>query len=146
MGEKKRKSLRKGRPPQHGGYSLICGRRELVHRHRRLREYLENCREGLVRDVAGSEEALSEQQRIMIDRIVSRLSICRLIEIYVEKTAVFTEDGRLVSPLADNYLAYSNSIDRALVALGLDRKKAYQVLDLGRYLEKKEREKEKTNE
>ena len=46
--------------------------------------------------------------------------------------------------LLSSPLAFSNSIDRALVALGLDRKKADEVLDLGRYLEEKAKANSKT--
>ncbi len=40
-------------------------------KHPRIRQYLIAIREGLVRDVAGDEGSLSEQQRIIIDRIRS---------------------------------------------------------------------------
>lgn len=130
---KKSKKSKRGRPPKHGGYSLIH-RDELLKQHPQLRQYLEDSRAGLIRDVAGSEDQLSEQQRVMIDRIISRLSICRLIEVYIEKYGAFRR-GRLkrfqvleLEPaLGLNYLAFSNSIDRALIALGLDRKKAEEV-------------------
>jgi len=123
------KSRRKktGRPPRHGGYSIVY-RDDVIKRHPKLRQYLQNCRDGLVRDIAGTEEGLSEQQRIMIDRIISRLSICRLIECYIEKYGAFRRDRikrdkvlELEPALGVNYLAFSNSIDRALVALGLAR-------------------------
>jgi len=131
---------RRGRPPKHGGYSIIH-RDALLEEHPHIRQYLQSCRDGLVRDVGGSEEALSEQQRIMIDRIISRLSICRLIECYVEKYGVFRRDMikrqkvlELEPALGQNYLAFSNSIDRALIALGLTKKQSDGALDLGKYI------------
>lgn len=143
------KKARLGRPPIHGGYSLIA-RDELLKQHPQLRRYLEECRVGLVKDVAGSEDQLSEQQRIMIDRIISQLSICRLIEVYIEKYGAFRRDQlkrfqvlELEPALSQNYLAFSNSIDRALIALGLERKKAEEVLAPYEIVEK---EKEKGNE
>ena len=136
----KRKS-RCGRPFKHGGYSLIL-KDEIIKEHPRLKAYLEDCRDGLVRDVAGTEEGLSEGQRIMIDRIISRLSICRLIEIYVEKYGAFRRDQlkrhqilELEPALGVNYLAFSNSIDRALVNLGLNKRQASEALDLGSYIQ-----------
>jgi hypothetical protein len=133
---------RGGRPYKHGGYSLIL-KDEIVKEHPRLKAYLEDARSGLVRDVAGSEDALSEQQRIMIDRIVSRLSICRLIEIYVEKFGILRRDRlehdkvlELEPALGLNYLAFSNSIDRALVALGLERKRAEPEMTFAEILSK----------
>jgi hypothetical protein len=137
MGESNQKLMKKarrGRPPLHGGYSLIH-RDELIKQYPRLRRYLEDCRAGLVKDVAGSEDELSESQRIMIDRIISRLSICRLIEIYIEKYGAFRRDQlrdskvlELEPALGQNYLAFSNSIDRALIALGLNKKQSSEVL------------------
>jgi hypothetical protein len=141
--QKVKPKARLGRPPKHGGYSLIH-KDELLKQHPQLRRYLEDCRSGLVKDVAGSEDQLSEQQRIIIDRIISRLSICRLIEVYIEKYGAFRRDQlkrfqvlELEPALGQNYLAFSNSIDRALIALGLDKKKADVALDLGRYVEAK---------
>jgi hypothetical protein len=134
---------RRGRPVKHGGYSLIA-RDELLKQHPQLRRYLEDSRAGLIRDVAGSEDQLSEPQRIMIDRIISRLSICRLIEVYIEKYGAFRRDQlkrfqvlELEPALGLNYLAFSNSIDRALIALGLNKKEAEKVIDLHEYIAKK---------
>jgi len=134
---------RRGRPPLHGGFSLIA-RDELLKDQPRVREYLLDCRKGLVECVAGSEDRLTEQQRILIDRIISKLSICRLIEVYIEKYGIFRRDVlkknqvlELEPALGKSYLAYSNAIDRALIALGLDRKKADEALDLKAYVAEK---------
>lgn len=141
--DKKTKIRKKGRPLKHGGYSIIYKDQE-IKRHPKLRQYLQECRDGLILDVAGSEDALSEQQRIMIDRIISRLSICRLIECYVERYGAFRRDKikrekvlELEPALGVNYLAFSNSIDRALIALGLNKKQANEVIDLHQYLAEK---------
>lgn len=144
MTENKPKPCRRsriGRPPKHGGYSLIC-RDDLVKENPHLKRYLQDARDGLVRDVAGAEDQLTEQQRIMIDRIISRLSVCRMIEVYCEKYGLFRRDRlnrqkvlELEPALGLNYLAFSNSIDRALVNLGLNKKQASEALDLGRYIQ-----------
>jgi len=147
MEEKKQISSqkrRRGRPPKHGGYSLIV-RDDILKEHPRLRQYLQDCRDGLVRDIGGSEENLTEAQRILIDRIISKLSICRLIEIYIEKYGIFRRDKikkrvlELEPALGVNYLAFDNSIRLSLQALGIDKKHNEGVLDLGKYLEKKEK-------
>ena len=131
---KKERKVKLGRPPKHGGYSLIV-RDEILKDHPYVRRYLQNCRDGLVENVAGSEDRLTEQQRIIIDRIISRLSICRLIEVYIEKYGAFRGDRlkkdkilELEPALGQNYLAFSNSIDRALIALGLNKKQTDDVL------------------
>ena len=131
---KKRRKPRLGRPPKHGGYSLIV-RDEILKDHPYVRRYLQDCRDGLVENIAGSEERLTEQQRIILDRIISRLSICRLIEVYIEKYGAFRGDRlkkdkilELEPALGQNYLAFSNSIDRALIALGLNKRQTDEVL------------------
>jgi len=140
---KKKKKSRRGRPPKHGGYSIVW-RDEKLKEHPYLRSYIQECRDGLVRDVAGSEEQLSEQQRILIDRIISRLSICRLIEVFVEQKGLFKGD-ELIGAVGKNYLAFCGQIDRALVALGLEKRKTEEALDIQTYIkqfdEKKERRK-----
>jgi hypothetical protein len=140
---------RTGRPFKHGGYSLIL-KDELIKEHPRLKQYLQDSRDGLVRDIGGTEEGLSEPQRIMIDRIVSRLSICRLIEIYVEKYGAFSRDRlreegifELEPALGQNYLAFSNSIDRALIALGLERKQIEPELTIAQVIKGFDEEKER---
>jgi len=131
-----RKWGRVGRPIKHGGYSLAI-RDQVLKENPRVTRYLVDTRAGLVKDVAGSEDALSEQQRVMIDRIISKLAICRLIELYVEKHGAFPQlkvRGKTIikmelhACLGINYLAFSNAIDRALVALGLSKKQAEYVL------------------
>jgi hypothetical protein len=148
LGRKKTRR-RTGRPFKHGGYSLIL-KDEILKEHPRLKAYLEDSRTGLVKDVAGTEEALSEQQRIMIDRIVSRLSICRLIEVYIEKYGAFRRDRlhqdrvlELEPALGQNYLAFSNSIDRALIALGLERKQIEPELTIAEVIREFDQEKER---
>jgi hypothetical protein len=152
---KVKSKARLGRPPKHGGYSLIH-RDELIKNYPKLRRYLEDCRAGLVQDVAGTEDQLSEQQRIMIDRIISRLSICRLIEIYIEKYGAFRRDRlkrfqvlELEPALGQNYLAFSNSIDRALIALGLNHKKAETILtplELAKRIDEEKTQNEKSSQ
>ena len=131
-----RKWGRVGRPFKHGAYSLAI-RDQVLKENPRVTRYLVDTRAGLVRDVAGSEDALSEQQRVMIDRIISKLAVCRLIELYVEKYGAFPQmkvKGKTIvkmelhACLGINYLAFSNAIDRALAALGLSKKQVEHVL------------------
>jgi len=139
---------RKGRPPKHGGYSVI-GRDELIQKTGFLRRYLEETRAGLVKDIGGTEDGLSEQQRVMIDRIISRLSILRLMEVYIEKAGPVHLKGGVVSlqpPLIKSYLAYCNSIDRALVALGLEKREREDVLMPWQIVEQEDKAKQKEAE
>jgi len=72
---------------------------------------------------------LSEQQRIVIDRIISKLAILRLIEVYIERHGIWRRDRlkkdqilELEPALGLNYLAFSNSVDRSLKLLGINKK------------------------
>jgi len=104
----------------------------LLKKNPAVRAYLRETRADLIRDVAGSEESLSAQQRILIDRIISKLLVLRVIEIHLEKYGIWRRDKLLAKPsvlelepaLGNNYLAFSNSIDRALGQLGLTKKVA----------------------
>jgi hypothetical protein len=115
-----------------------------------IRRYLEDVRAGLVADISGgAEDDLSEQQRVMINMIINRLAICRLIETYCERYGVFRKDVlkrkkilELEPALGMNYLAFSNSVDRALIALGLGRK-GEKVLDLTDYVRQADAAKDK---
>ena len=139
---KNKSKSRRGRPALHGGYSIIH-RDALLKEQPLIRRYLEDVRSGLVKDISGgTEDDLSEQQRVMIDRIINRLAICRLIEAYCERYGVFRRDQlkrkkilELEPALGQNYLAFSNSIDRALISLGLDKRKNEEPLDLGKYIQ-----------
>jgi hypothetical protein len=61
--------------------------------------YLLDCRAGLLRDVGGAEEGLSEQQRIVIDKIISKSAVCRLIELYIKGYGAFRKAGFWILPV-----------------------------------------------
>jgi len=131
--ENRKQKSKGGRPFKHGAFSLSI-RDELLRDNPRIRRYLMDTRAGLARDIAGSEVLLSEMQRVMIDRVISKLAVCRLIEAYIEKYGAFRQDRfkrkilELEPCLGNSYLAYSNSIDRALVALGLSKREAARIM------------------
>jgi len=124
----KKKKGKMGRPVKHGGCSLEVND-DILKKHPAVRVYLRDTRAGLIRDVAGKEEDLSEQQRILIDRIISKLLILRIIELWIEQGGVWDRSKLLAKPavlslepaLGNNYLAYSNSVDRALKLLGIHK-------------------------
>lgn len=135
----KTKKVRRGRPALHGGYSLLT-RGELPERRRWLRGYLSEVRQGLVRDLGPTERDLTSAQGVLIDRAITKLGILRVIEEHVRETGVFKK-GQLDPALGTHYLAYSNSLRLELQALGINQRKASEVLDLGRYKETKIKEK-----
>ncbi len=117
-----------GRPPRHGGYSLAVRTGELPKRRTYLRAYLTKAREGLVRDLGPLEADLTAAQVVLIDRVISKLSVLRCIEEHVRENGVFTKAGELESVLSNSYLAWANSIRLDLQALGIDKRAAGTIL------------------
>jgi hypothetical protein len=115
-----------GRPAKHGGFSLVH-KDELLKEHPYIQRYLRDCRAGIITDLGG-EETMTAMQMVMVDRLISRMAICRLIEAYIEKYGAFNrvaiQQKRLeLEPVLASYLSFSNSIDRTLVSLGLEKRK-----------------------
>jgi len=144
MSDKKPK-FRTGRPPSHGGYSLIVMAGDLPKRRTYLRAYLQEIRDGLTRDLGPREEDLTAAQRVLIDRAVSKLAVIRCIEEHVKETGVF-KGGELSSVLAKSYVAYTNSLRLDLEALGIDKRACEEVLDLTEYVKKFDAEKKAREE
>ncbi len=119
----------------HGGYSYLT-RGELPEDRNFIERYLTGVRQGLIRDLAESEEDLSTAQLILIDRIISKLGCVRCIEEFARTNGVI-KGNRLTPSLAGNYLAYSNSIRLDLVVLGIERSKIKEPLDIQSYVKKK---------
>lgn len=91
---------------------------ELPKRRTALRAYLSQVREGLIHDLAASEVGLTTAQRVLVDRVVSLLSIVRCIEEHTRETGVFK--GRELAPvLAKSYCTYSAELRRVLETLGI---------------------------
>ena len=61
--QKTKVSMGKGRPPKHGGYSLMVRAGEIPERMTHIRRYLTDVWDGLIRDVAGREVDLTTAQR-----------------------------------------------------------------------------------
>ena len=141
---KKKKKPRLGRPPKHGGYSLLTAKGELPENRKYVRRYLTEVREGLIEDIGGTEESLTTAQRVLIDRIVSKLGVVRCIEEHIRENTVMT--GHDLAPsLRGSYLAYNNSIRLDLQALGVDKRKGEEGLDLMTYVQEKYGKKEKSD-
>lgn len=117
--------LRKTTKPQikHGGYELIARADAGSLEHVEVVEYLNELRADLVSDLGPKEEDLTAAERILIDRIITKIGVCRCIEKYVSRLGIFDKAGRLRGALKHNYLAYDNSITRALSALGIHTRK-----------------------
>lgn len=134
-----KKKAKRGRPPNHGGYSLLAGNNKLPKHKKYIRIYLTNTREGLISDIGPTEDDLTAAQLILVDRAITKLGIVRCMEAYAAEKGVMSEDGLLLPCLGKHYLTYCNSIRLDLQALGIDKRKSDEVIDLGTYLENKEK-------
>lgn len=123
---KKKGKSKRGRPPRHGGYSLLT-KGELPENKKHIRAYLIGVREGLIQDLGPTEQDLTTAQIILIDRIVTKLGVVRCIEEYIRENTVF--EGKRLSPcLRESYLAYNNSIRLGLAALGINKRNKEAIL------------------
>jgi len=138
MSRKKSKltvALTPGRKRTHGGYTFLTTGKLPDHR-KYIEQYLTAARINLVRDLGPTEEDLTAAQIILIDRVVTKLGIIRCIEEHIRETTVLKGED-LAPALRASYLAYNNSVRLDLQALGIEKKKIDEALDLGRYVEEK---------
>ena len=118
---KKKLKIKIGRPARHGGYSLLT-RGVLPEKRKYIGHYLSTIREGLIHDLATSEEDLSTAQKILIDRTVTFLGVVRLIEEFAREHGVLDSKGRVTSGLTAYYLSFNRHIKEYLALLGLEKK------------------------
>ncbi len=130
---KKKGKSRRGRPPKHGGYSLLV-KGELPENRKHIKVYLTEVRSGLIQDLGPEEKDLTTAQIVLIDRIVTKLGVIRCIEEYIRENTVMT-GNRLSPSLRESYLSYNNSIRLDLTALGIDKRKVEEE-DLMSYVQK----------
>lgn len=146
MKEKRTKNGKRiGRPRRHGGYSLLARRGDVPECRRYVREYLEGVRAGLVRDLGPREEDLTAAQKALINHVISKIAITRLIEERLAEVGIFNAAGELDPALGKFFLTASNSLRLDLQALGIDKRRGDEVLDLGRYIEARDRESGRPN-
>jgi len=136
MPEKEPRKKPTGRPPKHGAFSIMIARGELPENRKYIQRYLREAREGLISDLGGREQNLTQAQLILVDRVIAKLGVIRCIEEHCRETGVFQE-GKLAHVLRDNYLAYTNSLRLDLQALGIEAKRTEEIINLGRYIEEK---------
>ena len=111
---------------KHGAYSYLT-RLTVPDNRAYLRPYLSGVREGLIKDLGPTEEDLTTAQKLIIDRIISQAGVIRLIEEHCREQGIF--HGMAITPaLAENYLAYANSLRLNLQALGIKTKAGEKIL------------------
>lgn len=123
-----RKRFKRGRPPRHGGYSLILKAGELPESRTYLRAHITEVRRDLIRDLGPQESDLTAAARMVLDRAVSKLCIIRVIEEWVKEEGVF-RGGELSPVLAKSYITYCESLRRDLMSLGISKRVSDQLMD-----------------
>jgi len=129
---KKDIKLHPGKRKTHGGYTYLSKGKLPVARAY-IERYLTGVREGLIQDLGPTEVDLTTAQIVLIDRVVTKLGVCRCIEEYIRENTVMTGD-RLSPSLRESYLAYNNSIRLDLAALGINKRQSGEILNLKEYV------------
>jgi hypothetical protein len=125
----------------HGVYSwLRTGKiNPSVRGYKRLQKYLRDIEKDLINDLGGAE-GLTAAREILIKGTIQALGVLLLAGAYTQKYSILRPDQarrgilELQPVLGHQFIAFQNSLRQNLVVLGLDRKKADDALDLGRYL------------
>lgn len=130
-----RKGKRKpGRPAIHGGYSVEY-RDKIMEKYPALGQYLRYAREDMIDDLK-LRGPVSSGQRLLVDQVINRLKICRVLELYMEQYGVLRRDliekKKDLAPLSicDLWLSTRNGIRGDLVALGLHESVQARVIEL----------------
>jgi len=102
---------------KHGGFS--------IKKPAKVKQYATAVRKALIKDISGGTEAdLSAQKIILIDAVVDSLVIVKMMGEYISESGGVMAGSSLKPCLRNSWLAYRNSIQRHLVALGLDKQAA----------------------
>jgi hypothetical protein len=119
---KKKPGPKPGSKYRHGGYSFLI-RGILPERRRYIAPYLSSVREGLIHDLAKSEEDLSTAQKVLIDRIITFLGCVRLLEEHAREHGLLDSGGCLKSGIGTgHYLSFNRFIKEGLALLGLEKR------------------------
>ena len=106
-----------GRPPVHGAFSLLASPGTQP-KSREITDFLRATRESLIVDLSPEgEKGLTTGQGILLNRLIAKVAVTRVIEEYIRKSSVMTPEGVLKPVLTKNYLQYCHSIRADLVAL-----------------------------
>lgn len=104
---------------RHGGYS-VAHKDELIRRRPEIAVYLKTVRLGLARDLCPEgEEHMTTARRIILDRLMSKLSTVRLIEAWLAENPAQILAAASVTGL---WLSTNTAILKDLLALGLERR------------------------
>lgn len=117
---------------KHGGYHYLTKRK--VDGRSKIGKFLKEVKRRIREDLGNN---LVEGQEILLDRLTEKLVFLSLIGDYALKQEEIIKDGELLICLNKNYLAFSESLRRDLVALyELGKKKLPGNYDLASQMKK----------
>lgn len=128
----------------HGAYSwLQTGRiNPSVRGYKKLQRYLEDIERSLIDDLGGPEK-LTAAKEILIKATIEAYGVLFLASMYCKREGILRPDKakkniiELQPVLGHQFIAFMNTIRQNLLALGIDKNKAEEGLDLGKYVEEK---------
>jgi hypothetical protein len=132
------------RPVKHGIYSFLKSGKinPSIRGCKRLQGYLREIEGDLTADLGGPEN-LTAAQEVLVKSTVQAYGVLLLAGAYTQKYSILepvkARRGilELQPVLGHQYIAFLNCVRQNLIALGLDRRKADEALDLRRYAAEK---------
>lgn len=113
---------------------------------RRIQKYLREVERDLIADLGGQDN-LSAAREILVKSTIQAYGCLLLAGAYTQRYGLLRPDQvrrgviELQPVLGQQFIAFQNCIRQNLIALGLDKRKADEALDLGRYIAEREAQK-----
>lgn len=142
---KKDIKLKTGPVPRakHYGYAFLRTG-EMPQEKAHLVKYLSGLREGLIQDLGPKESDLTTAQKLLVERLISKVGFLRLIEEYAMSQGLF-QGNRLLPVIERNYIGIDTAIQRNLSLLGIGTKRQSEGRTLEAVVEELEAKKQKKN-
>jgi len=111
--------------------------------HKKLQKYLEDM-ESQLKDMQGGSMTAAKQ--ILIKSTIEAYGVILLASVYCKDAGILRPDKKeqgiieLQPVLGNQFLAFMNTIRQNLIALGLDKKEAEEVMDLETYIKQRDAE------
>jgi len=119
-----------------------------VRGYKRMRRYLREMERSLF-EMQGGPDRVTPAKEILIKSTIEAYGVLLLASIFCREHGVVRPDRlkegvvELQPVMGAQFLAFMNTCRQNLVTLGMDGRKADDILDLGRYIEIKDNEKRK---
>lgn len=142
---KQKKTKKKN--PKHGVYSWLDQKRinPSIRGHRKIQSYLEDLESRLI-EMQGGPDKITAAQEVLIKSTIEAYGVILLASVYCKDAGILRPDKQkqgvieLQPVLSKQFLAFMNTVRQNLLALGLDKKEAEDVLDLESYIKQRDAE------